>query len=114
MKRKICMTIWYEVNEALPKKSGVYLCNDGYEVIATPYSANHKAFGVTDNMPADKVEWCKLHPYEWAEIPDFVETVSECVAYELLTSVEHNVNLGIDYLTEATKTLALITKGDEN
>lgn len=113
MRKKISLTLWYDVSEKLPPKSGVYLCNDGYGVMALTYSAKHKAFGVTDSVPDDKVDWCRMHPTEWAEMPDFVETVMQNVTFELLVSIEHNLHLGMDYLSEATKLLSLIKKEDE-
>ena len=113
MKRKVSVTLWYDVTEKLPLKSGVYLCYDGYDTMALPFSAKHKAFGVTDSMPASKVDWCKVHPIEWAEIPDFVETVAENIIYDLLLTVDSNINIGIDYLNEAIKVLSLINKREE-
>ena len=57
--------------EALPEKSGEYLCLAGYrsEWVVLHYSAKHQLFNAFDNHPAEDARKYAIPVTRWAELP---------------------------------------------
>lgn len=108
MKTKIAVTKWFYVDEKQPECSGKYLVSDGCEIALKSYSAKHKAWGVTDSMPEKDVEWCKIHPIEWAKFPEFAENITpDTNLIALLISLQNDLERVMSELSNIYKSLGI-------
>lgn len=60
---------FYKTSEALPEKSGEYLCHIEGEYVVLHYSTKHKLFNTFDNFTDKEAKKTSIFVTEWAELP---------------------------------------------